>query len=195
MAGYDVMQGKTQARGVILLLITAFIWGTAFVSQSVGMEKVEAFTFNGIRTLMGGVALLVFILVRDRINEKAMGSWQLERRKKTDRKTIVCGIGLGLVFCAASNLQQFAFNDSTSGKIAFITAVYMFFVPLFGLVLKKRVPVVTWLCVLLGFTGLYFLCIDANGIGTINKGDILAFACAAVFAVHILMVEKFAPDV
>lgn len=195
MEGQNRIQKKTQARGVIMLLITAFIWGVAFVSQSVGMEKVEAFTFNGIRTLMGGIALLIFVLVRDKINEKAMGSEQLRQRKKTDRKTIICGTGLGFIFCVASNLQQFAFEDSTSGKIAFITAMYMFFVPLFGLFLRKHVSRTTWICVLLGFVGLYFLCIDVKGIGSINKGDVLAFGCAIVFAVHILLVERFAPDV
>lgn len=189
------MKQRTQLRGVLMLLVTALIWGISFVSQSVGMEKVEGFTFNGIRTLMGAMVLLPFILVRDKINEKAMGPEQIAQRKRTTKKTIICGIGLGVVFFIASSLQQFAFNYSTSGKIAFITAMYMFFVPLIGLFLKKRVSAVTWGCVGLGFIGLYFLCIDSSGLGAINKGDILAFACAIGFAVHILLIERFAPDV
>lgn len=186
---------KTQWKGVVMLLLTALIWGSSFVAQSVGMEKVEAFTFNGIRTLMGAAVLVPFILVRDRIQAKTMSAEQIQARKAQDKKTVRCGLVLGVVFCAASNFQQFAFEDSTSGKIAFITALYMFFVPLLGLFLKKRVPLLTWICVICGFVGLYFLCIDSSGLGGINRGDFLAFICSIFFAVHILMIEKFAPDV
>ena len=186
---------KTQLIGVILLLLTAFIWGISFVSQSVGMENVEAFTFNGIRTLMGAAVLTPIILIRDKKNSKKMSTTQIKEKKATDQKTIRSGIILGIVFCIASNLQQLAFNYSTSGKIAFITATYIFFVPLIGLFLKKKLPLLTWGCVIFGFIGLYFLCIDPNNLGTINKGDLLAFTCAIVFAIHILLIEKYAPDV
>ena len=144
---------------------------------------------------MGAVVLCPFILVRDRIQARSMSPEQLKQRKALDKKTVRCGILLGVVFCAASNFQQFAFEYSTSGKIAFITALYMFFVPLLGLFLKKRVPLLTWVCVICGFVGLYFLCIDSGGLGGINRGDVLAFICSIFFAVHILLIEKFAPDV
>lgn len=186
---------NTQLKGVIMLLLTAFIWGVSFVSQSVVMEDVEAFTFNGIRTLMGAVVLFPFIIVKDKMNLMKMSNVQIKEKKALNKKTVCYGVILGIVFCAASNFQQFAFNYSTSGKIAFITSIYIFFVPLFGLFLKKKVSLLTWLCVVLGFVGLYFLCIDPSNFGAINKGDILAFVCAVLFAVHILLVEKYAPDV
>ncbi len=194
MSGTQLKQ-KTQWKGVIMLLLTALIWGSSFVAQSVGMESVEGFTFNGIRTLMGAIVLLPFILVRDRIQGKNMTAEQIQQRKVLNKKTIRCGVILGVVFCAAGNFQQFAFEYSTSGKIAFITSLYMFFVPLFGLVLKKRVTVLTWICVVFGFVGLYFLCIDPSDLGAINRGDFRAFICSILFAVHILLIEKFAPDV
>ena len=190
-----MVKQKTQWKGVVMLMLTALIWGSSFVAQSVGMESVEAFTFNGIRTLMGAVVLLPFILIRDKIQGKSMTAEQIKQRKATNKKTIRCGLVLGLVFCAACNFQQFAFEYSTSGKIAFITALYMFFVPLFGLFLKKKVPVLTWICVLAGFVGLYFLSIGPGGLGSINRGDFRAFICAIFYAVHILLIEKFAPDV
>lgn len=190
-----MVKQKTQWKGVIMLMLTALIWGSSFVAQSVGMESVEAFTFNGIRTLMGAVVLLPFILIRDKIQARSMTAEQIKERKVKDKKTIRCGLILGVVFCAACNFQQFAFEYSTSGKIAFITALYMFFVPLFGLFLKKRVPWLTWVCVLAGFVGLYFLSIGPGGLGSINRGDIRAFICAIFYAVHILMIERFAPDV
>ena len=190
-----MVKQKTQWKGVVMLMLTALIWGSSFVAQSVGMESVEAFTFNGIRTLMGAVVLLPFILIRDRIQGKSMTAEQIKVRKATDKKTVRYGLVLGLVFCAASNFQQFAFEYSTSGKIAFITALYMFFVPLFGLFLKKKVPLLTWVCVLAGFVGLYFLSIGPGGLGSVNRGDFRAFICAIFYAVHILLIEKFAPDV
>ena len=190
-----MVKQKTQWKGVVMLMLTALIWGSSFVAQSVGMESVEAFTFNGIRTLMGAVVLLPFILIRDRVQGKTMTQEQLRQRKVMDKKTLRCGLILGVVLCAACNFQQFAFEYSTSGKIAFITALYMFFVPLLGLFLKKKVPLLTWICVLAGFVGLYFLSIGPGGLGSINRGDIRALICAVFYAVHILLVEKFAPDV
>lgn len=188
------MKQKTQLKGVIMLLLTAFIWGSSFVAQSIGMEEVEAFTFNGIRTLMGAFVLLPFILIKDKIQRKGMTSEKLNEAKAADKKVIIAGMILGVALCLASNFQQFAFNYSTSGKIAFITALYMFFVPLIGIFLRKKVPLLTWICVVFGFIGLYFLSIDPNDLSAINFGDVLTLICSIFFAVHILLIEKFAPD-
>ncbi|MBR4513739.1 MAG: DMT family transporter [Lachnospiraceae bacterium] len=177
-------ENKNSIKGVALLLTTALIWGSSFVAQSLGMEKIEAFTFNGIRTLIGGFALIPVILVKSRITKAPL-------KASLNKDAIKRGLLLGLVFFAASNLQQFAFIDSTSGKIAFITSLYMFFVPLLGLFLGKRVPLLTWLCVVLGFIGLYFLCIRPDQPTAINRGDFLAFLCSFFFAIHILLVERF----
>lgn len=192
--GKLIMQ-KTQLRGVIMLLATAFIWGSSFVAQSVGMESVEAFTFNGIRTLLGAAVLLPFILIRDRIDRVKNGPPDPVRRRADTRRLMTAGTLIGIVLCAASNFQQFAFNDSTAGKISFITAFYMLFVPLFGLLLKKRISPLTWACVLLGTVGLYFLCIGEDGFTGINFGDLLTLICAMFYAVHILLVERLAPEI
>ena len=191
----EMIKQKTQWKGVVMLMLTALIWGSSFVAQSVGMESVGAFTFNGIRTLMGAIVLLPFILIRDKIQTRSMTAEQVKDRKAMDKKTFRYGLVLGVVFCAACNFQQFAFEYSTSGKIAFITALYMFFVPLFGLFLKKRVPWLTWVCVVFGFIGLYFLCIGPDGLGGVNRGDLRALVCSVFYAVHILLIEKFASDV
>ena len=185
---------KTQFKGVVMLLITAIIWGSAFVAQSVGMESVGAFTFNGIRTVLGGLVLLPVVLVRDRRAAAGLDEAGLREKRLRDKRTLIWGVLLGVVFCAAGNVQQFAFHYSTAGKIAFITALYMFFVPLFGLALKKRVAPITWGCVIMGFVGLYFLSIGPGGLGAVNRGDVLTVICAALFAVHILMVERCAPE-
>ncbi len=187
---------KSQFKGILMLFLTAFIWGSSFVSQSLGMETVEAFTFNGIRTLFGAAALLPFILIRDFLNIKKHGKPQKEKVRTDAKKILIGGTVMGIVLCIASNLQQYAFTypDHSPGKIAFITAFYMFFVPLFGLLFKKRISPVTWLCVALGTLGLYFLCVSGVGFSAVTKSDMFSLACSLFYAVHILIIEKFAAE-
>lgn len=186
----ELTHKKTELKGVLILIITAFIWGTAFVAQSEGMEDIEAFTFSGIRMLMGAAVLVPFVIFRER---KAVSNLSADGkivRKKNNVRTVKNGFFLGVVLCIATNFQQFAFNYSASGKIAFITALYMFFVPLLGLVLKKKVSALTWVCTVLGVIGLFFLCVNPNDFISVNLGDVLSLACAFFFAVHILFVER-----
>ena len=170
---------KTKPLGIILLLITAIIWGSSFVAQSIGMEKIDAFTFTGIRTTLGVIVLVPVCLL-------------INRGFDLSKKTLTAGLILGVVFSLAQNFQQFAFYYSTSGKIAFITAFYMFFVPLISVIfLKKKVPVLVWLATVLGLIGLFLLCIDPQDMTAINPGDILALICAVFFAVQIILIDHF----
>ena len=179
-----------------MLFITAFIWGSSFVAQSLGMESVEAFTFNGIRTLFGAATLLPFIIIKDIVKIKKYGKPERTKLKAETKKILIGGSIMGIALCVASNLQQYAFTypDHSPGKIAFITAFYMFFVPIIGLLFRKKVPVITWICVFLGTLGLYFLCVHGEGFGGITKSDIFSFLCSVCYAVHILLIEKFASD-
>ena len=173
---------RTKPSGIICLLITAIIWGSSFVAQSIGMQSIDAFTFTGIRTFLGVLFLLPFTLI---INKG------FDFRSKTLR----AGLILGIVFSFAQNFQQFAFYYSTSGKIAFITAFYMFFVPLFSvLFLRKKIAVLTWLSIVIGLLGLFLLCIDPTDLTSINLGDILALICAVFYAVQIMLIDKFLED-
>ena len=173
---------RTKPLGIVLLLITAIIWGSSFVAQSIGMRSIDAFTFTGIRTALGMIFLLPFTLI---INKG------FDFRKKT----LIKGLILGIVFSIAQNFQQFAFYYSTSGKIAFITAFYMFFVPLFSVIfLKKRIAVLTWLSILMGLIGLFLLCMNPADLTDINLGDILALICAVFYAVQIMLIDKFLED-
>ena len=173
---------RTTPKGIFLLLITAIIWGSSFVAQSIGMRSIDAFTFTGIRTALGMLFLLPFTLI---INKG------FDFKKATLRK----GLILGIVFSIAQNFQQFAFYYSTSGKIAFITTFYMFFVPLFSvLFLKKKIAVLTWISILIGLIGLFFLCIDPADLTSINLGDILALICAIFYAMQIMLIDKYLED-
>ena len=168
---------KTTPKGIILLLITAIIWGSSFVAQEIGMKSIDAFTFTGIRTTLGALILLPVVLI---VNKG------FDRRKNT----LLAGLVLGIVFSVAQNFQQFAFYYSTSGKIAFITSFYMFFVPLFSVFLGKKIKLLTWLSILMGLVGLFFLCINPSDLTAINFGDILALICAVFYAIQIMTIDK-----
>ena len=185
---------QTQWKGVLILFVTAVIWGSAFVTQSMGMESVEPFTFNGVRMLIGAAALLPVILTKDALANRRPDAPAKEDRRRANRRALRSGALMGLALCAASNCQQFAFLYSQSGKIAFITAFYMFFVPFFGLFIGKKVPPVTWGCVAAGIVGLYFLCVADTGFSGVNRGDLLTLLCAMLFSVHILLTERVAAD-
>lgn len=178
---------QTKPKGIILLLITAFIWGLSFVAQSVGADKVEAFTYNGIRTLLGALFLAAFILVKELVSKGSLKSI-------ADKKLLKNGLLLGVVFAIASNLQQFAFYYSTAGKIAFITALYIFFVPLIGIIFKRKFHPAIWLCVIAGIAGLYLLSVKDGDFISINKGDIYALACAFFFAIHIMLIDRVSSE-
>ena len=173
---------RTTPKGIILLLITAIIWGSSFVAQSIGMQSIDAFTFTGIRTTLGMLFLLPFTLI---INKG------FDFKKSTLKK----GLILGVVFSIAQNFQQFAFYYSTSGKIAFITAFYMFFVPLISVIfLRKKIALLTWLSIFIGLIGLFLLCINPEELTSINLGDVLALICAIFYAIQIMLIDKFLED-
>ena len=172
---------KKQLGNSLLLLLTATIWGSAFVAQSVGMDYVGPFTFTFARSIIGGVVLLPCILL--------LGKWKKGFATKTEW---LGGICCGIALCVASNFQQVGIQFTTVGKAGFITALYVVLVPIFGLFLKKRVPILIWGCVGLSVVGLYLLCMPA-GAFTLALGDLLVLICAVLFSVHILVIDYFSP--
>lgn len=178
-------------KNAIMLILTAFIWGTAFVAQSVGMDYLEPFTFNGVRSLIGGIALLPCILFLEKWNKKNPSEETAVKGTKKD--LIVGGIACGVLLCAASSLQQIGLVYTTAGKAGFITACYIVIVPVFGIFLHKKIGLKVWIAVALSVVGLYFLCITEGF--AIGKGDLYVFGCAILFSLHILVIDYFAPRV
>ena len=178
------MQGK-KLRANLLLCLTAFIWGMAFVAQSWGMDSCGPFLFIGVRMLIGSAVLLPVIAFMDKAN-----GMPPEKRKWPWLGGVCCGI----VLFAASSLQQIGIIDSGAGKAGFITALYVVLVPVLGLVLKRRTTLVTWLSVAIAIFGMYLLCME-TGKMQILTGDFLLLGCAILFAVHILVIDHFAPKV
>lgn len=180
-------------KNAFMLILTAFIWGTAFVAQSVGMDYLEPFTFNGVRSFIGGIALLPCIFLLQKINAKPEDFKSYEKAKGTRRDLIIGGIACGFLLFAASSLQQIGIMYTTAGKAGFITACYIIIVPVLGIFLHKKIGWKVWLAVVMALAGLYFLCItDGFSIG---KGDFYIFICAVLFSLHILVIDYFSPKV
>ena len=174
----------------LLLLLTATIWGVAFVAQSVGMDYVGGFTFNMARSLIGSAVLLPVIWFMGRNSSKKAE----EAQGSGSRKGLLWGgLACGILMCLASNFQQFGIKYTTVGKAGFITACYIVLVPILGLFLKKKCSPFIWLAVAMSVAGLYLLCItDGFSIG---KGDILVLICAVLFSFHILVIDYYSPKV
>ena len=178
-------------RQSLLLLLTAAIWGVAFVAQSAGMDYVGPFTFNCLRSFLGGAVLLPVIFFLDRRQESSPGVSRKERGSG-GRTLAVGGVCCGLALCLASNAQQIGIQYTTVGKAGFITACYIVIVPLLGLFFGKRVGVTLWGAVLLAVAGLFRLCF-AKGAEGINQGDLIMMAAALLFSAHILVIDHFSP--
>lgn len=169
----------------LLLLLTATIWGVAFVAQSVSMDYVGSFTFNAVRNLIGAAVLLPVIWFCRHSRASAP-------RPAGSRRTLVTGgIACGVLLCLACNFQQLGIKYTTVGKAGFITACYIVIVPVLGLFLKKSCSPFIWAAVALALAGLYLLCIQ-DGF-SIARGDLLVLICALLFSLHILVIDHFSP--
>lgn len=181
-----------QMKNSLLLFLTAFIWGVAFVAQSVGGDQVGCFTFNGVRSLIGAVVLIPVIFFVDHQKKKELDEKAFLEQKGNPKTLLLGGICCGLMLCIASNFQQYGISFTTVGKAGFITALYIILVPILGLFMKKRVGVKVWIGVVLATIGLYMLCMTSESF-SLAKGDFLVLICAGFFSLHILIIDYFSP--
>ena len=172
--------------GNVMLILTALIWGSSFVAQSVGMDYIGPFTFNAIRCIIGGIVLIPIIFIIDKVKKDS-------KSKDNNNQLILGGILCGIALFTGSTLQQFGISFTSVGKAGFITALYIVLVPILGIFFKKKVSLKIWLSVLISMIGLYLLCITENF--SIGKGDLLVLFCAFFFAIHILLIDYFSPKV
>lgn len=173
--------------GSLLLLLTAFIWGTAFVAQRSGMDRIGPITFNAARSVFGAAAVgLVALMTRKRAVRPAGVSAGEYRRS-----TLLGGLCCGLFLTGASLSQQIGLVTTDAGKAGFITAMYILIVPVFEtLLFRKRQPGRVWLAVLVGVIGMYLLCVGADF--SFTRGDALVSVCALLYSGHILCCDHFA---
>ena len=180
-----------QLRQSLILLVTATIWGTAFVAQSVGMEHVGPFTFIAARFALGALALLPVILLQNRrLKADGIGKGKMADGRAGSGKVMwKGGLLCGIAPMSAASLQQVGIMRTTVGKAGFITAMYIIIVPILGVFMGRRIRPLIWGCVLLAAAGLYLL--SMSGAFSLQSGDALCLACAVIFAVQIMLVDHY----
>jgi len=172
----------------LLLVVAAFIWGSAFVAQSVGMDYIGPLTFNATRSFIGALVLLPVIRFMDHRGNPN------KPVTAADRKILLTGgLCCGLVLFCGSTLQQIGLTQTSAGKAGFITAMYIIIVPLLGLFFKKHIPAFVWISVVLGVTGMYLLCVTEGF--SLQWSDTMVILSAFFFAGHILVIDHFSPRV
>lgn len=176
---------KAALRSSFLLFLAASIWGVAFVAQSVGMDYMGPFTFNGARFLLGSMVLLPLVIYRRK------GKLKENRSFGSRKDTLAGGVCCGLALCCAALFQQFGIVYTTVGKAGFITTLYIIFVPIMGIFLKKKVPGKVWIAAVIAAVGMYLLCMSESL--RLSRGDTYVFICAILFSVHILVIDYFSP--
>lgn len=183
-------------KGTVFLLITAVFWGSTFVAQEMAAKQfhIGAFTYQSMRMFVGSLSLLPVILISGHLKKRADNYKKPEKKDK--KLLIIAGLICGTVLCIASCLQQIALQDknTSSGKIAFITALYILLVPVINFFFGHKVDLKTCISIGLGIVGLYFLSMKPGSF-SVSEGDLYGILCALVFSAHILFVDHFAPRV
>ncbi len=179
---------KKQMHGIIFLLLATIIWGSAFVSQSLGMDHIGPFTFQAVRgfiAVFGLVPVVFFFDLKKGEGKSFLGRW-------TDKKLWKVGVLCGIPLFLACNLQQVGLVDTDAGKSGFLTAMYIVIVPVIGIFLKKKPSITVPISVALAVAGLY--CLSCVGVTQISLGDLLTIGCAFMFAVQIILIDTLAGD-
>ena len=179
---------KKRLYGSFLLLVGTFIWGTAFVAQSVGMDYIGPITFQAVRSFIGVTALFPMIYLMDLRRDGG----KTFKAKWLDGHLWKTGFWCGIALFVASGLQQVGLVYTDAGKAGFITAMYIVLVPILGLLFRQKVTPLVWLSVALAVVGLYLL--SAAGVSEVNFGDLLLMGCAAAFAVQITLVDRLSQN-
>ena len=183
---------KTQTKHSLMLMLCAFIWGTAFVAQSAG-SGMGAYSFLAGRSWLAVLVLIPTVFAFDTVRKK-QGQPYGWPKEKSERKTLLAaGLVCGTFLFAASAAQQIGItiNPSTA-KAAFLTAMYVVLVPVFGLFLGRKGSAQLWVSMVIAVAGLYMLCMK-NGFGGIETSDWILLSCAVLFSFQIMSIDHFSP--
>ena len=174
-------------RNSLILILTALIWGVAFVAQSVGGDSLGPYTFNCIRSFIGALVLIPVIFIFSKNSQSPFTS-----KNKQRKFLILGGLCCGACLFLGSTLQQLGlYLGASAGKAGFLTACYILLVPIIGLFFKNKCGINIWIGVVLTLIGLYMLCFD--GSFSFKVADLLLLLCALFFAIHILVINYFSP--
>lgn len=175
--------------GFFLLFLTALIWGVAFVAQSVGMDHIGPYTFNTGRLLLGALVTMPWAIMELKKQKNAEEEKEVYIRKRNS--SVIGAAFCAVVFFLAVNLQQFALIGSSVANVSFITTLYILIIPIIGMFLGKKHGLSIWIAIAIAVVGMYLLCIKEGLV--LEMGDILAFICAVMFALQILIVDHYVP--
>lgn len=165
--------------GDLTLLLAAFIWGTAFVAQIAGMDRIGPFTFNTSRSVIAILCLGLYLWI-SKIKFP-------ENKVELLKAGVICGF---LIFVGTS-LQQIGLQYTTAGKTGFITSFYILIIPFLGIFLKHKIDLSIWISVIIGFIGLYLLAVPSLTDFSVNKGDFIVFLGSFCWAGHILVIDHY----
>lgn len=171
----------------LALLIAAAIWGFAFVAQRVGMKYIGPFTFTGIRFALGAISLIPLMIFYNNKDEK------VKIKNIKGNNNLLGGVIIGIILFLAASFQQVGLIGTSAGKAAFITGLYIVFVPILGLFLRHHIKANTWIGAVIAVVGLYFLCVTNRF--SISYSDMLELASAFLFAIHILLIDYFSQKI
>lgn len=170
----------------LLLALAAFIWGIAFVAQSVSMDHIGPWTFTCIRNFIAAATLYILMPVLNKFTRS--------EGKEVDKKQMwIGGICCGIALAVASMFQQTGIIYTTVGKAGFLTALYTVIVPVLSLFLGKKSKWNVYVSVGISIVGMYFLCMNEDF--SIAYGDVLVLICALMFAFHIMIVDHFVKEI
>ena len=175
---------------VLAMLIATVLWGFAFSAQANGMKHVGALLFVALRSVVGVAALAGVIIVLDVIKYRKVSFWGNAETVQARKSLLYGGLFCGLIIGAASTFQQLGLLYVSAGKTGFLTALYIIMVPLLGIFFKRKTPLLLWVAVFAALSGAYLLC---GGAGTVGKGEIFVLICALLFALHIMVIDHYAP--
>ncbi len=176
-----------KTRNSMLLLLTALVWGVAFVAQRQGGAAAGPYTFNCIRSFLGGLVLLPVIAFLDR-HKAGKKPQSKEERRRLSLGGALCGL---ILFVASTFQQMGMYYGTTAGKAGFLTACYILLVPVLGIFLGKKCGWNVWVSIPVAVIGLYFLCLTEKV--SLQLSDGLVLLCAVCFSVHIMVVDYFSP--
>ena len=180
-------------RANLMLLLTALVWGGGFAAQDMAMTYMPPFSFNGMRMLLAGLALLPVLYVQERKAARVGNTPSQGAAGKKGKALWIAGFWCGLMLFLGSGFQQMGIVHASAGKAGFVTALYIVLVPLMGLFGGKRVRRMVWLAVAICTAGLFFLCVNESL--EIGPGDAYLLVCAFCYTGHILVIDHYSQSV
>ena len=172
----------------ILFIIATIIWGFAFVAQKAA-TLIPPFSVGAIRSLFASVFLFCLIPLMDRLTKSGRGIPAGRSLFDFSRRELVGGAVLGVIITVATTFQQYGLGSGTdTGKAAFITALYVVFVPIMSTLFGKKPHLTSIISIPIVIVGFYFLCIKHSS--ALELSDALVLVCAIIFALHIISVDR-----